>query len=502
MPSIDLDFGVFYPKQTQFLNLVNSSPATTLGYGGSRGGMKSHTVRRIILMRRFQFKGTKACILRRTYDLVRENHIDKMLAEFTALRDWYHIGDKELRLPNGSAIAFRYAENPGDVDAMIGKEYMDFFVDQGEVFTESEHNVMKSCTRWPGVNPSQCKYIVTFNPGNIGHAYLQRIFYDKKFNSREREQDYAFLHAFGWDNPEWSRTELERDGLTIEDYFKWNDDQRFQYFITRSQYGRELNALPEAMRIGWLMGRMDQFAGQYFDIFSFERHVVRCHPQPWMSRWIGIDWGFAHNASAHWLSQIKENLMGVYREFLAKGRSPKALAQEIVDKTPIEERKFIMGIGLSHDAFAKRDERDSAAIQMGEIFTANGMPHPRPAGKDVIGTAARIYELFRSNEIVIDPSCANLTQVIPMITRDKDNPERTIKFDGDDAFDSLKHALQVRQPMDEMPMQNRVLEHAKTIQDPFSRWFYLTKRLKKHESPVVANPPMSVFEREARNGFY
>ena len=110
MPKLTLNFGVFYPVQTQFLNLIKANQATILGFGGSRGGAKSYTARNIVLLRRFEHQSTNACILRRTYDLVRENHVDKLLQQFPELRKYYHIGDKELRLPGGSVIAFRYAE--------------------------------------------------------------------------------------------------------------------------------------------------------------------------------------------------------------------------------------------------------------------------------------------------------------------------------------------------------------------------------------------------------
>lgn len=493
---------VWQPKQQKLLQLTDDSKATWLGYGGSRGGAKSHAGRNILLLRRIKIPGSKGCIFRRTYDLVRENHVDPLLREFPFMRSWYHEGHKELRLPNGSVLAFRYGETRKDVESMIGKEYMDFLCDQAEAFTEHELTVMKSCVRTPGKPESFCKFILTFNPGNVGHKFLQRIFYDRDYRGEEKPEDYTFIQAFAWDNVEWSRAALETDGLTVEDYYAWDSDKRFNYFVTRTQEGKKLNALPPALRVGWLLGSMDQFAGQYFDIFSMERHVANVFPDSWMSKWIGIDWGFAHNSAAHWCSQVKNDLTAVYREFCGAGRSPRALAQEIVDRTPPEERPYIRGIGLSHDAFARRDERDSAAEQMAEVFVQAGMPYPVRAGRDVVGSAARLYSMFDQNEIVIHPSCQELIKVIPMVTRDPQNAEKTIKFDGDDAFDSLKHALQVRQPSDKVPQRQLIYREASAIQDPLSRWFFLTRRLKRQQNDVVLhNPPMSVFESEARNGF-
>lgn len=495
------------PKGSKLLSLIQSSPATTIGYGGSRGGSKSYHGSRVILLLAITEPRIKVCIIRRTYDLVRENHIDPLLAQFPFMRPWYRKGDKEILLPNHSVIAFRYAENSGDVDGMIGKEYKYILLDQAEAFTEREMVTIKSICRWPGASPA--KLVMTFNPGNIGHAYLQRIFFDRKYNPNENPADYVFIQAFGWDNIEWARAALYEDGIKGDCegrqcgqcqscvYYSWDNDRRYEYFVTRTQQGRELNALPQAMRIGWLMGRMDQFAGQYFDIFSRDRHVAVCRPEPWMDRWIGIDWGFAHPASTHWCSQIKPNLTAVYREYVTKGHSPKALAQEIVDRTPVEERRYVRGIGLSHDAFSQRDERDSTAKLMNEVFRQNGLPVAAHAGKDVVGTAARLYEMFRSNEIVIDPSCQKLIEVLPMVTRDDKEPERPVKFDGDDPYDSLRHALQVRQPASEVPKEVMVWAEANKIEDKFERWWFLRNNLPEPKPARVAPTYGSDWMKEA-----
>lgn len=444
------------------------------------------------------------CILRRTYDLVRENHIDPLLKEFPFLREWYRVGDKEIRFPSGNVLAFRHAETSGDVDAMIGKQYRWFCVDQAEAFSEKELNVMKSCTRWPGLPGGASKFILTFNPGNIGHSFLKRIFYDHQYRANERESDYAFIQAYAWDNFEWARVPLREEGYAdvCKDglcnncaacvFYSWDGDKRFNYFIEHTQYGRELNTLPQAMKIGWLLGRMDQFAGQYYDIFSVDRHVARVRPESWASRWLGIDWGYAHDSVCHWAAQLTDSLTGIYREFSAKGRSPKELAQGIVDRTPAGERERISHIYLSHDAFAQRTEQDTIALQMGEIFRANGMPWPVQATKDVLGRAALLYDLlgppvpgtspleFREPGIVIDHSCTKVIDTIPMVCRDDKHPERPLKFDGDDAIDSLWYALTHRMGTAQAPYEVRLAQEAEKITDPTARWFYVQKMRKQH----------------------
>jgi hypothetical protein len=526
----------------------------------------SHAARTVVVLLALDpaNAGTRWCILRRTYDLVRENHIEPLLTQWPFMRDWYRVGDKELLLPNKSVIAFRYAETPGDVEGMIGKEYRGFVVDQAEAFTERELITMKSCTRWPGVSASACKFILTFNPGGIGHSFLKRIFYDKRYKTdiqhrdtlRTVEQDdgsfswienpreYSFIQAFGWDNWEWAKDPLvtdlaHADGMTDDElaawpaetrkareeaackvYYHWDADKQFDYFTKRTQHGRELNALPEAMRVGWLLGRMDQFAGQYYDIFSLERHVAPCRPAAWDTRWIGIDWGFAHLSACYWASQIEIERAGreplrklaYYREFCESGRSPRALAQEIVDRTPQEERPQVKHIFLSHDAFAKRTESDTIADQMAEVFRMNGMPYPEMASMDPKGRAALLYDLmgpqitgtqppeYRTPEIVIDPSCRKLIEVLPSVCRDKMDPEKSLKFDGDDPFDGATHVLTYRLRKAAVPDEVLAMREIEKIDDPVARWFATVSWRRKHKATgtVVHNTVVMPWEREFR----
>jgi hypothetical protein len=48
--------------------------------------------------------------------------------------------------------------------------------------------------------------VLRFNPGNVGMAYLQRIFIDRLYQEAEVASDYLYVQAYGWDNREWSRT--------------------------------------------------------------------------------------------------------------------------------------------------------------------------------------------------------------------------------------------------------------------------------------------------------
>src|SRR5215471_11360495 len=84
------------PKQGQLEDLVENSPATRIGIGGSRGGGKSEGGRAVMLLRRLKYPSTSGLIFRRTMDELRSNHITPLFREFPQLRQLYNVAERTL----------------------------------------------------------------------------------------------------------------------------------------------------------------------------------------------------------------------------------------------------------------------------------------------------------------------------------------------------------------------------------------------------------------------
>jgi len=177
------------PKQALLDWLMENSKASWLGYGGSRGGSKSGGARRIMVRRRLQHPHTNGLILRRVWDDVEKNHVNKMWEEFPDLHQYYKVQSKVIELPEqlgGGKIFFDGAEHAVDVQRKaFGPEYFDVMTDQAEQFSEVELTQLKTVNRWPNTPDNTCKFVLGFNPGGIGAAFLQRIFYLKEYHERE-----------------------------------------------------------------------------------------------------------------------------------------------------------------------------------------------------------------------------------------------------------------------------------------------------------------------------
>ncbi len=456
------------PKQSELLRLCEGSGPTWLGYGGARGGGKSAAARRVMLIRRITNPGTWGMIFRRVYDDVKRNHIDKFFEEYPQLREHYSVSDHTITIKTegeDSKIVFGYAETEDEVKRKFhGPEYMDIFVDQAEQLSENSLQIIKTANRCPGVSDNACKLVLFFNPGGQGIAFLKRVFKDFKYHEREKAEDYAFIQAYGWDNVEWVREALSEDGLTERDFYSWDDDQRFQYFVTRSQYGRTLDALPHALRIGNLFGNFDKFAGQYFTNFDRARHVISLDAlriiRPWWSRWCSIDWGFAHHTAALWHARgtvtpeeakavlgrewtSSKDVTITYREYVRNELAERALGEEILSRCGQEERESIRRVFLSPDAFAKRTSQNTVAEGISDVLRQGGLPRVEMADNDRVGGWRLMYNLLESEEWLIAEGCVELVNALPLLVRDEKNLEDVLKTATlpDDVADGARYGL-------------------------------------------------------------
>lgn len=488
MPHIHLQ-----PKQGELLDLIENSPATVIGVGGGRGAAKSGGADRIALVLMGEQAGCLACIVMRNYDQVRKYHVEPIIRDFPEVEPFLLKTDHKLKLPvQGitSEMDFSYAESLEDVKRRFRSgNYRYIFVDQAEQFTWEELSEMMLANRTRGAN--KAKTVLLFNMGGIGIQDLRNRFGPvKKFNENERPEDYTFLHVYPWDNVEWSRAELELDGLTEDDYYGWTDAQRFEYFTLRSPYGRKLNALDDATRARDLLGSWESLEGAYFGrVFDYKKTMVPSDTadrmlRPWDSRWLSTDWGKTHYCSTHWhgksLLSPKEvmdylgwsvprplNVVVTYRRMIVNEQTSIQVAKGIVSATPLHEREKLKRYPFSPEQFGERDSEDTVPILIGNELRKYGMPYPEQADNSRKPGWQLMYTLLNNTRIwatknrteemeaeagdtawVISSECPELLDSIPLAMRnpkDLDDVIKTDKGQADlkmDVLDDNRYGLQ------------------------------------------------------------
>ena len=233
-------------KQWQFLKATEKY----ICYGGARAGGKSWAIRVKAILLCLQYPEIVVCIIRKSYPELIKNHIrplKKMLkcGRPDALAK-YNDKDKTVLFPNGSMILFSYLETQRDMDRFQGTEADVFFIDEATQQPEDYWGDIKACLRATNEYPK--RIYLTCNPGGQGHAWVKRLFIDRRFTKEEKPEEYRFIQALVTDN-----TALMK---------------------AHPEYLDQLKSLPPKKRKAWLEGDWNIYEGQVFEDFREEPDLV------------------------------------------------------------------------------------------------------------------------------------------------------------------------------------------------------------------------------------
>jgi phage terminase large subunit len=446
-PQLDIDDRYKpFDRQKQFHN----SQAKYRLFGGAAGPGKTKALLWEAIYQARRVPGSDGLLLRRTYgelesSLLAQFRRDVPRAFYKKFNESKHV----VTWPNGSTTRFGYCRNENDVYQYQGAEFLFIGLDELTHFTLKQWQFLTSRNRCP-VAGSKCSMAGATNPGNIGHAWVKSLWVDHKppagFEQTDfyNPNDYEFIRAWLSDNP---------------------------IYANDADYRHTLEVLPEHLRKAFLDGDWNVFAGQYFNIFDYGRHTARPEEirlEPWMPRWISIDWGFQHPSAVYWHCAVPTTVGSrkfkvereskpleesssfnfqpstfnsriiTYREFVQNGLSPRMLAQGIAERSG---RENISEVFLSPDAFAHRTAEASIAEQLGDVLITNGLPRPAPADDDRIGGWQFMYQMLESNAWVITENCTKLIECMPTLVRDITRSEDIRKMDGDDPADAARYGL-------------------------------------------------------------
>lgn len=418
------------PKQRHFLDTVEKTPVTF--YGGARGGGKSKGLQLIMLLRRLKYNGSTGAIFRRTYPELEGNHIRPLFQAFPELRKYWNESKKLLSLPNGSTLQFCHCENEKDVALYQGREFHDLAVDEAGQWSEGMFRTLQGSNR--SSRPDiKARSLLTGNPGGVGHGWLKRIFVERRFNDRERPQDYAFIQALVDDNA----ALMEND----------------------PDYVHRLDTEPnEALRRAFRYGDWDIFAGQYFQEISREKHLIKpfAIPPHW-NRFGAYDFGFNHPAAFGWFANDEDGNTYLYRTLLRPRLRVDQFAAEL---NKFEDTAQLYPIVAGHDCWTTKNVlRDEAAPPtIAEEFAKHGINLKKATIDRVQGAAqVRSYLAWQGRpnnqpRFYIFDTCMESFDCLARMIHDPDRPEDVLKVDasegdpmsGDDAYDMIRYGLMSR----------------------------------------------------------
>ncbi len=429
------------PKQKAFLEAIDKF--SVVFYGGSKGGGKSHGLRSIMLLRRFQTPGSTGAIFRRTYPELEGNHIRPLFQAFPELRCYWNESKKLLSLPNGSTLQFCHCNNESDVDLYQGREFHDLAIDEAGQWPESMFRRLLGSNR-SSINGILARAILTGNPGGIGHGWLKRLFVERRFNERENPNDYSFIQALVDDN----------QALMAND----------------PQYVARLDSEPnEALRRAYRYGDWNIFAGQFFQEISKEVHVIKAFkiPEHW-NRFGSYDYGYNHPAAFGWFAVDEDGNVYLYREHIQSQLRVDQFAKEL-NNYPDTSSLYPIVAGRDCWTIKSTLREDQRPPTVAEEFQTHGI-YLKPAVIDRIQGAAHLRSYLawqgRKNNkprFFIFDTCPISFDTLSRMIHDPDRVEDVLKIDasdgdpmsGDDAYDMIRYGLMSRPsittPLPEQP---------------------------------------------------
>lgn len=373
------------PNEKQKLFFASKKKYTA--YGGSRGGGKSWALRRKLILLCFRYPGIRCLIIRRSFPELRYNHIMPLRAELGSCVGYSETG-KCFNFPNGSLLKLGYMNDDGDTLQYQGQEYDIIALDEATQLTEYQFSTLKACLR--GTNGFPKRMYITCNPGGVGHAWVKRLFIDRRYHAGEDGDDYGFIQASAFDN----KVLMEKD----------------------SEYIKQLQSLPEGLRRAWLYGQWDVFEGQFFPELDNE-HICEPFTPPRYARLFGgLDYGFDMLAFVIGTLDSDGNLY-IIHEYCRSGLTLTEAATEISKICTLYRCDYI---AASPDLWNRRQDTGRSGFEI--MMSVPGVP-PLIRADDRRVAGWRVLREYLhgggGEKLYISRLCPELYRCLSLLTYDK-----------------------------------------------------------------------------------
>ena len=399
---------------------------TAVGYGGARGGGKSHWLLAQMGVDDCQrVPGLKCLLLRKVGKANLEHFEDLRRKLFTKLGHEFSAFRGILTFNNGSRIIAGHFQNEKDIDAYLGLEYDVIGIEEATTLTARKYQDITTCCRTSKPNWRPRIYSTT-NPGGVGHGWYRKRFIEPW--QRRAEAETRFIAARVTDN-------------------RWNNPE----------YIRVLEGLSGWQRRAWLDGDWDIAAGQFFTTLRREVHVVADFDDTRAREWFAaLDYGFAHYTVALLGCTDSDGNLFVVDEHAERLWLPQRHGPAIkamLARHKIGDRKLEFGDLKRFVAGADVFSRQSDGTTIAQQYAKHGITL-RCANTDRVNGWAEVMQGLGDVEGGVKPTlfihkrCGRLIETLPALQHDPNRPEDVLKVDadeegvgGDDAADCLRYLV-------------------------------------------------------------
>jgi hypothetical protein len=401
-------------KQAEF----HAATEDSVLFGGSRGGGKTAAAVLEAIRLCAQYPGIRCLVIRRSFPQLKNT----IVAELAKRGFGRKLGckwngtDLELRFTNGSLLKCGYVDSLVDTAQYQGTEWQVIVIDEIGLLVPEALPILKETLRSSNPAVPVIGIRATANPGGPSHTYVKTHFVDatddgRKVVTDEQGLTTRFIRASVYENPHIDRKYLKRlEG--IED---------------------------PARRKAMLDGDFSAFAGQVFQEWSADRHIVGPRkdvhiPAEWR-RFAGIDYGFAAPWAVIWTAVDQDGRMWAYREMYERNLSPSEQARRIIDAERKAGEQYVIHF-IDPSTQAKIHAEAPSILEM---YYAEGLPcipadNERLAGWQTLhsylaeGPICQFHAALRERDEwrgdtcpkfhVVEGTCPNLVRTLPNLPYD------------------------------------------------------------------------------------
>lgn len=268
-----------------------------------------------------------------------------------------------FEFPTGAKIVLGHLDDSDTYQKYQGQEFQRLLLEEATLVPDLKSYLMVwSCVR--SVNAElRPQTLLTANPGGPGHSWVR----DRFVKPKDAKGNLI--------PPNTTITDPDTGLTRIYIPARLTDNPAL---MADPMYIKRLMSLPDAERRAFLDGDWDALSGVMFSEFRPNgplvgepvqaRHVIaRRELNPWLNRFIGMDWAYSHEGAAYWGCDNDDRRIHIYREMVVKGRGAESWGAEVALASLPDLRGMESGvitIHLSPDAWDKRNDTRAIADQI------------------------------------------------------------------------------------------------------------------------------------------
>lgn len=426
------------PKQLLFHKASRDADSADkwneIGFGGARGGGKSHALfAQIVLDDTQRMPGLKSLFLRYAKGKAKEQFDDlvKEVLQYVpkTLYDWSSHSGKLVIF--GGRVIIGHFKNASDIGNYLGLQYDAIAIEECTQLEMKFYRAARDANRTSKSEWRPRIYNST-NPGNIGHTW-----YKKRFILPLRDVSLA----------------IDSSATFIQSTVKDN------HFVDED-YRRKL-----AENVGWrlrayLYGDWDIAAGQYFENWRHDVHSIKAFSPPadW-DYWLSMDIGYAHWNMVYLHCQSGDGVIYTIDELAHRRTFADEIAPDVLDMLARWELSAddLVGRYAGSDAFSV-NAQSGTNLAVADQYAAYGLELDRAMterGSRVEG-ARMMTRLLGDPErgrppmwFIFGANCPKLVECIPAMVHNPNQPDDVLKVDadpdtgegGDDPYDGVRYGL-------------------------------------------------------------